>query len=165
MRVRVKFALKDSVGVDPPGAPPPKAPSRPPPIRPSLTSPPPMPPPPQRASGPQLVGGVVGVQNRGVAPPLGSRVGAFTETLGGSEDIPRAVSPPALALGQPLRLFLLSGVVPGLLLDGRPGEGTFPDGNDVGLATTASGESLKLGPLAAGESAKGRRSSGCSPPR
>ena len=30
---------------------------------------PPPPPPPQGASGQQLVGGVVGVQNRGVAPP------------------------------------------------------------------------------------------------
>ena len=43
----------------------PGAPPRPPPPRP----PPPPPPPPQGASGRQLVGGVVGVQNRGVAPP------------------------------------------------------------------------------------------------
>ena len=54
--------------------PPPNRPSRtphpkplldPPPIR----SPPPPPPPPQGASGQQLVGGVVGVHNRGVPPP------------------------------------------------------------------------------------------------
>ena len=50
---------------DPPGAPPP-APPRPPPHSPALNPPPP---PPQGASGQQLVGGVVGVQNRGVAPP------------------------------------------------------------------------------------------------
>ena len=37
---------------------------------PTWTPPPPMPPPPPKgASGQQLVGGVVGVQNRGVAPP------------------------------------------------------------------------------------------------
>ena len=47
--------------------PPPQAPPRPPPI----PCPPPPPPPAQGASGQQLVGGggVVGVQNRGVAPP------------------------------------------------------------------------------------------------
>ena len=53
-------------------APPPAPPKPPPPIRPSLHPPsnaPPPPPPPQGASGQQLVGGVVGVQNRGVAPP------------------------------------------------------------------------------------------------
>ena len=50
---------------DPPGAPPPIAPPRPP----LQCPPPPPPPPPQGASGQQLVGGVVGVQNRGVAPP------------------------------------------------------------------------------------------------
>ena len=49
-------------------------PPPPPPIRPSLTPPshpppPPPPPPPQEAPGQQLVGGVVGVHNRGVAPP------------------------------------------------------------------------------------------------
>ena len=43
--------------------PPPIAPPRPPPSN----APPP--PPPQGASGQQLVGGVVGIQNRGVAPP------------------------------------------------------------------------------------------------
>ena len=50
--------------------PPPQAPPRPPPIRPSLNPPSHAPPPPQKgASGQQLGGGVVGVQNRGVAPP------------------------------------------------------------------------------------------------
>ena len=54
--------------------PPPNPPSRspPPPPEPLLDPPsnaPPPPPPPQGASGQQLVGGVVGVQNRGVAPP------------------------------------------------------------------------------------------------
>ena len=54
--------------------PPPQAPPRPPPHLPLLdppshAPPPPPPPPPQGASGQQLVGGVVGVQNRGVAPP------------------------------------------------------------------------------------------------
>ena len=44
--------------------PPPPAPPIPPPHSPSLN-------PPQGASGQQLVGGVVGVQNRGVAPPRG----------------------------------------------------------------------------------------------
>ena len=57
---------------DPPEPPPPKPLLDPPPIRPSLTHPPPIPPPPQGASGQQLVGGVVGVQNRGVAPPGGA---------------------------------------------------------------------------------------------
>ena len=53
---------------DPPGAPPPPfAPPRPPPL--PCPPPPPPPPPPPGASGQQLVGGVVGVQNRGVAPP------------------------------------------------------------------------------------------------
>ena len=48
-------------------SPPPQAPPRtPPPIRPCLNPPHP---PPQGASGQQLVGGVVGVQNRGVTPP------------------------------------------------------------------------------------------------
>ena len=59
---------------DPPGPPPPSPlldppPPMPPPIappRPPLQCPPP---PPQGASGQQLVGGVVGVQNRGVALP------------------------------------------------------------------------------------------------
>ena len=48
------------------------------PPQPTLPEPPPPPPPPspsctppQGASGQQLVGGVVGVQNRGVAPPRG----------------------------------------------------------------------------------------------
>ena len=51
--------------------PPPKPLLDPPPIRPSLNPPSnaPPPPPPQGASGQQLVGGVVGVQNQGVAPP------------------------------------------------------------------------------------------------
>ena len=57
----------------PPGPPPPNRPSRsPPPIAPPRPPPPPPPmppPPPKGASGQQLVGGVVGVQNRGVAPP------------------------------------------------------------------------------------------------
>ena len=48
--------------------PPPQPLLDPPPICPSLTPPPP-PPPPKGASGQQLVLGVVGVQNRGVAPP------------------------------------------------------------------------------------------------
>ena len=53
---------------DPPGAPPPLAPPIPPPF--ALPNPPPFQcPSPQGASGQQLVGGVVGVQNRGVAPP------------------------------------------------------------------------------------------------
>ena len=46
----------------PPGTALPGAPPRPPPPRPPRPS-------PQGASGRQLVGGVVGVQNRGVAPP------------------------------------------------------------------------------------------------
>ena len=59
--------------------PPPNRPSRSPPPSPSYTPPPftlpepppsDAPPPPQGASGQQLVGGVVGVQNRGVAPPV-----------------------------------------------------------------------------------------------
>ena len=55
---------------DPPGPPPPIAPPRPPP---PMPPPPPPPPPPfQGASGQQLVGGVVGVQNRGVTPPPGA---------------------------------------------------------------------------------------------
>ena len=56
---------------DPPGAPPPPAPPIPPPHSPSLNPPSqiPPPPPPQGASGQQLVGGVVGIQNRGVPPP------------------------------------------------------------------------------------------------
>ena len=49
-----------------PGPPPPTDPPRAPPPSPLLDPPPP---PPQGASGQQLVGGVVGVQNRGVAPP------------------------------------------------------------------------------------------------
>ena len=60
---------------DPPGDPPPNRPSRspPPPIAPRRPPPPnppppPPPPPPQGASGQQLARGVVGVQNRGVAP-------------------------------------------------------------------------------------------------
>ena len=53
---------------NPPGAPPPAPPIPPP--SPSLPPPPSnATPPPQGASGQQLVGGVVGVQNRGVAPP------------------------------------------------------------------------------------------------
>ena len=58
---------------DPPGAPPP--PPLYPPHSPSLNSPlrcpppPPPPPPPKGASGQQLVGGLVGVQIPGVAPP------------------------------------------------------------------------------------------------
>ena len=56
----------------PPPPPPPQHPKSPtwtpPPNRPSR-SPLPSNPPPQGASGQQLVGGVVGVQNRGVAPP------------------------------------------------------------------------------------------------
>ena len=60
--------------LDPPPQPtlpeaPTPAPPIPPPHSPSLNAPPPMPPPPKGASGQQLVGGVVGVQNRGVAPP------------------------------------------------------------------------------------------------
>ena len=57
-------------------APPPFAPPRPPPpSRPSWNPPshPPPPPPPQGASGQQLAGAVIGVQNRGVAPPRASR--------------------------------------------------------------------------------------------
>ena len=60
---------------DPPGAPPPPAPPIPPPappIPPPFALPEPPPPRPQGASGQQLVGGVVGVQNRGVAPPVES---------------------------------------------------------------------------------------------
>ena len=49
--------------------PPPPAPPIPPPF--ALPEPPPQM-PPQGASGQQLVGGVVGVQNRGVAPPVSS---------------------------------------------------------------------------------------------
>ena len=51
--------------------PPPNPPSRspPPPPSPLLDPPSNPPPPPQGASGQQSVGGVVGVQNRGVAPP------------------------------------------------------------------------------------------------
>ena len=48
-------------------------PISPPPDPPLPCPPPPPPPPPQGASGQQLVGGVVGVQNRGVAPPGVSR--------------------------------------------------------------------------------------------
>ena len=67
---------------DPPGGPHP-SPSYtpPPPPSPSLNPPsnaappPPPPPPPQGASGQQLVGGVVGVQNRRVAPPVGALCG------------------------------------------------------------------------------------------
>ena len=59
--------------------PPPKPLLDPPPNRPSLnppSNPPPPPPPPPGASGQQLLGGVVGVQNRGVAPPVpGTRFG------------------------------------------------------------------------------------------
>ena len=55
--------------------PPPTNPPRPPPPHsppPLDPPPPPMPPPPPKgASGQQLVGGVVGVHNRGVAPPPG----------------------------------------------------------------------------------------------
>ena len=52
---------------DPPGAPPSYTP---PPFALPEPPPPPDPPPhPQGASGQQIVGGVVGVQNRGVAPP------------------------------------------------------------------------------------------------
>ena len=49
----------------------PDRPSRspPPPIAPPFTSPPMPPRPPQGASGQQLVGGLVGVHNQGVAPP------------------------------------------------------------------------------------------------
>ena len=57
---------------DPPGTPPLPAPLIPPPHLPFLNPPlkcPRPPPPPQGASGQPLVGGVVGVQNRGVAPP------------------------------------------------------------------------------------------------
>ena len=58
-----------------PEPPPPQPLQYPPPHSPSLNPalqlpPPPPPPPPQGASGQQLVGGVVGVQNRGVAPPV-----------------------------------------------------------------------------------------------
>ena len=67
--------------------PPPVAPPRPPPsplLEPPLPCPPP-PPPPPGASGQQLVGGVVGVQNRGVAPPvvppLGSSEREFPEYI------------------------------------------------------------------------------------
>ena len=59
----------DPPPTDPPGAPPPPPLIDPPPNRPSLNPPPIPPPPPQGASGQQLVGGVVGIQNRGVAPP------------------------------------------------------------------------------------------------
>ena len=67
-------------------APPPQHPKsplpEPPPPSPLLDSPsnaPPLPPPPpQGASGQQLVGGVVGVQNRGVAPPGGTMLVDFT---------------------------------------------------------------------------------------
>ena len=64
--------------IAPPGSPPPPTPMRPtwnppPPTDPPGAPPSPKPlldpPPPQGASGQQLVGGVVGVQNRGVAPP------------------------------------------------------------------------------------------------
>ena len=55
-----------------PGPPPQPTLPEPLPPKPLLDPPPialPEPPPPQGASGQQLVGGVVGVQNRGVAPP------------------------------------------------------------------------------------------------
>ena len=54
-----------------PGPPPQPTLPEPPPPSPLLDPPSnaPPPPPPQGASGQQLVGGVVGVQNRGVAPP------------------------------------------------------------------------------------------------
>ena len=55
----------ESPHLDPPPTDPPRAPPPPP-------MPPPPSPPPQGASGQQLVGGVVGVQNRGVAPPGGT---------------------------------------------------------------------------------------------
>ena len=60
----------------PPPAPPipPHSPS----LNPPLRCPPPPPPPPQGASGQHLVGGVVGVQNRGVAPPVGGETGDNT---------------------------------------------------------------------------------------
>ena len=61
----------DPPPTDPPGGPPPPL-LYPPPIRPPCTPPfnPPPPPPPQGASGQQLVGGVVGVQNRRIARPV-----------------------------------------------------------------------------------------------
>ena len=52
----------------PPGPPPPKPLLDPPPHSPLLEPPLPSPPPPG-ASGQQLVGGIVGVQNRGITPP------------------------------------------------------------------------------------------------
>ena len=59
--------------------PPPFALPEPPP--PSDAPPPPTPPPPpQGASGQQLVGGVVGVQNRGVAPPVGANCSLLCDT-------------------------------------------------------------------------------------
>ena len=63
---------------DPPGAPP---------QSPLLNPPPPMPPPPppQGASGQQLVGGVVGVQNRGVAPPRVHSNAVFCDDVRKSE--------------------------------------------------------------------------------
>ena len=50
--------------------PPPEPPSPAPLLDPPLQAPPPPPPPPLGAFGQQLVGGVVGVQDRGVAPPV-----------------------------------------------------------------------------------------------
>ena len=65
---------------DPPGAPPP-SPSYTPPHLPSL-NPPLRSPPPPGASGQQLVGGVVAVQNRGVAPPVVSACAMHSSVRG-----------------------------------------------------------------------------------
>ena len=58
-----------------PREPPPPPPPREPPSPAPLLDPPLQAPPPQGASGRQLVGGIVGVQNRGVAPPGGATQG------------------------------------------------------------------------------------------
>ena len=70
--------------------PPPREPREPPPPReppspaplldPPLQAPPPPPPPPLGAFGQQLVGGVVGVQDRGVAPPVCEGLGSVSKS-------------------------------------------------------------------------------------
>ena len=84
-------------------SPPPPAPPRPPPHHspfalpepPSNAPPPPPPPPAEGASGQQLVGGVVGVQNRGVTPPWW---GAFCNS-GSGPAISLAISNQAYSCG------------------------------------------------------------------
>ena len=89
----------------PPGNRPPRCPSQtPPPSQPPPPKPPPLPapPPPQGAFGRQLVGGVVGVQNRGVAPPGDLHVFHPIWVLG-----PGGVSPKGLVHNLLIQFFTL----------------------------------------------------------